>query len=64
MYLFSGPLLLYGDKALCKDERICNKSDAQIHLSNSSEVLDQCLAFSPALYNESLKASWGTESWV
>lgn len=59
MYLFSGPLLLYGDKALCKDERICNNSDAQIHLSNSSEVLDQCLAFSPALYNKSLKASWG-----
>lgn len=57
MYLFSGPLLLYGDKALCKDERICNNSDAQIHLSNSSEVLDQCLAFSPALYNKSLKAS-------
>lgn len=37
-------------------------ANAWIHLTNSSDVLDQYMAFSPALYNESLRLQM--KEWV
>ena len=61
IYFHSASLLLYTDKTLLRDEIICKNSLTQIsiHITNSSDVFDQYMAFSPALQSKSLKAFWG-----